>query len=61
MNDIFVCAEFSALTGMWNEELRSEGAFVTALKYMCGLNRVAVEASFVERRDASFLQSEIAE
>jgi beta-glucosidase/6-phospho-beta-glucosidase/beta-galactosidase len=61
VNEIFVCAKLSALHGMWNERLRSEQAFVTALKHMCRANLLAVEAICGERGDAVFIQSESAE
>ena len=30
VNEMYVCARMSALDGLWNEQLRDEGAFVTA-------------------------------
>ncbi len=61
VNEIFVCAKLSALHGLWNERLRSERGFVTALKHLCRANLLAVEAILRERDDALFIQSESAE
>ncbi len=61
VNEIFVCAKLSALHGMWNEQLRSEQAFVTALKHMCRANLLAIQSILEERDDALFVQSESAE
>ncbi len=61
VNEIFVCAKLSALHGLWNEQLRSEHGFVTALKHLCRANLLAVEAILQERDDALFVQSESAE
>ncbi len=61
VNEIFVCAKLSALYGFWNEQLRSEQAFVTALKHLCGANLLAIDAILHERSDALFVQSESAE
>jgi beta-glucosidase/6-phospho-beta-glucosidase/beta-galactosidase len=61
VNEIYVCAKFSALSGLWNEQLKSEATFVTALKHMCRANLLAVDAILQERQDALFIQSESAE
>jgi beta-glucosidase/6-phospho-beta-glucosidase/beta-galactosidase len=61
VNEIFVCAKLSALFGFWNEQLRSEAAFLTALKHLCRANLLAVEAILKERDDVLFIQSESAE
>jgi beta-glucosidase/6-phospho-beta-glucosidase/beta-galactosidase len=61
VNEIFVCAKLSALHGLWNEQLRSERGFVTALKHLCRANLLAVDAILGERDDALFVQSESAE
>ena len=61
VNEIFVCAKLSALHGLWNEQLQSEEAFVTATKHLCRANLLAVEAILRERDDAFFIQSESAE
>ena len=61
INEIFVCAKLSALHGLWNEQLRTERGFVTALKNMCRANLLAIEAIRREQEDAAFIQSESAE
>ncbi len=61
VNEIFVAAKLSALHGVWNEQLRSEEGFVTALKHLCRANLLAVQAILHERPDAWFVQSESAE
>jgi beta-glucosidase/6-phospho-beta-glucosidase/beta-galactosidase len=61
VNEIYVCAKLSALHGFWNEQLRSEEAFVTALKHLCRANLLAIDAILHERSDALFVQSESAE
>ncbi len=61
VNEIFVAAKLSALHGVWNEQLRSEQGFVTALKHLCRANLLAVQAILHERPDACFVQSESAE
>ncbi len=61
VNEIFVCAKLSALNGLWNERLRSEQGFVTALKHMCRANILATNAILQVRSDAVIIQSESAE
>ncbi len=61
VNEIFVAAKLSALHGLWNERLRSEEGFVTALKHLCRANLLAIAAILPERGDALFIQSESAE
>jgi beta-glucosidase len=61
VNEIFVCARFSAELGWWNEQLCSDRAFVTALKHMCRANLLAEEAILEVQPDALFIQSESSE
>ncbi|MDP9311998.1 MAG: family 1 glycosylhydrolase [Chloroflexota bacterium] len=61
VNEIFVCAKLSALHGLWNERLRSERGFVTALKHLCRANLLATQAILGVRPDAIVVQSESAE
>jgi beta-glucosidase/6-phospho-beta-glucosidase/beta-galactosidase len=61
VNEIFICASFSALRGFWNEQLQSQGAFVTALRNLCMAHELAVEAILAERPDAIIVQSESVE
>ena len=58
VNEIFICASFSALRGFWNECLTSEAAFVTALRNLCMAHELAVDAILSERPDAVIVQSE---
>jgi len=61
VNEIFICASFSALRGWWNECLSSDRAFVTALRNLCMANELAVEAILGVRPDAIIVQGESAE
>ncbi len=58
VNEIFVCAAFSALHGWWNECLASDEAFVRAMRNLCMAHELAVEAILAERPDAIFIQGE---
>jgi beta-glucosidase/6-phospho-beta-glucosidase/beta-galactosidase len=58
VNEIFICASFSALRGFWNECLEDEAAFVKALRNLCMAHELAVDAILAERPDAIFIQSE---
>jgi beta-glucosidase/6-phospho-beta-glucosidase/beta-galactosidase len=61
VNEMFICAVFSALYGWWNEQLRSDRAFVTALKNIVKANVLAMHAILKARPDALFVQSESTE
>ncbi|GGF24345.1 family 1 glycosylhydrolase [Hymenobacter cavernae] len=61
VNEMYICAEFSALFGWWNEQLTSDKAFVTALKYIVKANVLAMQAIAGVRPDALFVQSESSE
>ncbi|MBG8552134.1 family 1 glycosylhydrolase [Hymenobacter guriensis] len=61
VNEMYICAEFSALYGWWNEQLQSDRAFVTALKYIVKANVLAMQAIAEVRPDALFIQSESSE
>ncbi len=61
VNEIFVCAKQSALDGVWNERLRGERPFVTALTHLCRANLLATRAILAARPDAIVIQSESAE
>jgi beta-glucosidase len=58
VNEIFVCANFSARLGWWNEQERSDTAFVRALRNLCMAHELAVEAILSERPDATIVQGE---
>jgi beta-glucosidase len=61
VNEMFVCATFSAAYGWWNEQLTSDRAFVTALKHIVKANVMAMAAILDARPDAIFIQSESSE
>jgi beta-glucosidase len=61
VNEMFICATFSAAYGWWNEQLRSDRAFVTALKHLVKANVLAMQAILDVRSDAIFVQSESSE
>ena len=61
VNEIFVCANFSALEGRWNERRREPMAFVTAVKHLCAASTLASRAIVARRPDAVIIQSETAE
>ncbi len=61
VNEIFVCARFSAELGWWNERLTNDRAFVTALKHMAKANVLAEEAILKVQPLALFIQSESSE
>ena len=61
INEMYVCATFSALYGWWNEQLSSDQAFVTALKHIVKANVLAMQAVLEARPDAIFIQSESSE
>ena len=61
VNEMFICAVFSAKYGWWNEQMRSDQAFVTALKHIVKANVLAMLAILKRRADAIFIQSESSE
>jgi beta-glucosidase len=61
VNEMFICALFSARYGWWNEQETSDRAFVTALKHIVKANVLAMEAILDIRPDAIFIQSESSE
>lgn len=58
VNEIFVNAAFSAQNGWWNERLKSDRAFVTAIHHLCRANVRAEEEILRVRPQAVFIQSE---
>lgn len=58
VNEIYVCARFSAKEGIWNEQLRSDKAMITAHAIQCKATLLAIEAILEVRPDAVFIQSE---
>ncbi|MBF6614113.1 MAG: family 1 glycosylhydrolase [Chloroflexi bacterium] len=61
VNEIYVCALFSAKYGWWNERLTSDAAFVTSLKHLARANILAEEAILHAHPHAYFIQSESSE
>jgi beta-glucosidase/6-phospho-beta-glucosidase/beta-galactosidase len=61
VNEMSICAIFSALYGWWNEQLSTDRAFVTALKYIVKANILAMREIIAVRPDALFVQSESSE
>lgn len=61
VNEMYVCALFSARHGWWNEQLTTDLGFVTALKHIVAANILASRAILDVRPDAIFIQSESSE
>ena len=61
VNEIYICAAFSAQWGMWNERLSSDRTFVAALQNLCRATLLAEKAILEVRPDARFVQSESSE
>ncbi|WP_310467917.1 family 1 glycosylhydrolase [Sphingomonas sp.] len=61
VNEMFICAMFSAKYGWWNEQLTSDQSFVTALKHIVKANVLAMLEILKRRADAIFIQSESSE
>jgi beta-glucosidase len=61
VNEMFICAQFSAKYGWWNEEGTTDRTFVTALKHIVRANVLAMREILAVRPDAIFIQSESSE
>ena len=61
VNEIYVAARISARDGVWNEQLKSDRAFVTALKHLSAASILATHAIAKRRPDSIIVQSESAE
>jgi beta-glucosidase/6-phospho-beta-glucosidase/beta-galactosidase len=61
VNEIFITALFSAKYGWWNERLKSDRAYVTALKNLAKANLLAKAAILRVQPNAIFIQSESSE
>lgn len=61
VNEMYICALFSARYGWWNEQLSTDRGFVTALKHIVAANVLAMRAILAVRPDAIFIQSESTE
>ena len=61
VNEIYVTARMSAKDGKWNEGLKSDRAFVTALKHLTAASIMATHRIAARRHDCVIVQSESAE
>lgn len=61
VNEMFICAQFSAKYGWWNEQGTTDRTFVTALKHIVKANVLAMQEILAIRPDAIFIQSESSE
>ena len=61
VNEMYVCARFSALEGLWNEQRRDERAFVTATRHLAKASVLMMQAIAQARPDAVFINSESGE
>ena len=61
VNEMYVCATFSAKFGWWNEQLTGDDTFVRALNNIVKANVRAMQAIVDIRPDAIFIQSESSE
>jgi len=61
VNEMYVAARMSALDGVWNEQLRSERAFVTAIRNLARASVLAMQAIARVSPDAIFVNSESTE
>jgi|GEM_PF-96018 len=61
VNEIYVTAKMSAKDGAWNEQLKTDKAFVTALKNCCAASILATHRIAGRRPDCVIIQSESAE
>jgi beta-glucosidase/6-phospho-beta-glucosidase/beta-galactosidase len=61
VNEMYVCARLSALEGLWNEQERSEPAFVRAALNLAEASIEMTDAILRRRADAVFVNSESSE
>jgi len=61
INEMFICAVFSAKYGWWNEQKKDDRSFVTALKHIVRANIMGMIEILKRRHDAIFIQSESSE
>jgi beta-glucosidase/6-phospho-beta-glucosidase/beta-galactosidase len=61
VNEIYVTAKFSAKDGVWNEQLKSDKAFVTAMKHIVAASILGTHEIAKHRNDCVIIQSESAE
>lgn len=61
VNEIYVTAKLSAKDGIWNEQLRTDRGFVTALKHLVAASIMGNQQIAAHRPDCIIVQSESAE
>ena len=61
INEMFICAVFSAKYGWWNEQKKDDKSFVTAIKHLVKANVMGMIEILKRRHDAIFIQSESSE
>ena len=61
VNEMYVCARMSALDGIWNEQLRDEGAYGRAAWNLANASIAMSDAILKRRPDAIFVNSESSE
>ena len=61
VNEIYIAARASAKDGVWNERLKTDRGFVTALKHLAAANILATKEIARHRPDLIVVQSESAE
>ena len=61
VNEIYVTARVSAKDGLWNEQLKSDRAFVNAMKHTVAASILATHEIAKRRNDCVIVQSESAE
>ncbi|MDJ0367525.1 family 1 glycosylhydrolase [Hymenobacter sp. H14-R3] len=61
VNEIYVTAKMSAKDGLWNEQLKSDKGFVTALKHTVAASIMGTQKIAKHRPDCIIVQSESAE
>ena len=61
INEIYVTARMSAKDGVWNEQLKTDKAFVTAMKHLVAASIMATQQIARHRPDCIIVQSESAE
>ena len=61
VNEIYVTAKQSAREGVWNERLKSDRGFITAMKHLAAASILATQAIVEQKPNAIIVQSESAE
>jgi beta-glucosidase/6-phospho-beta-glucosidase/beta-galactosidase len=61
VNEMYVCARMSALDGLWNEQLRDEGAYARAAWNLANASISMSDEILKRRDDAIFINSESGE